>query len=69
MQIVSNGDNLQEMLKPIFWETISMKCQNPFSGKNKKNINVSSAELSQRVVKANLIAINSNFTILWSAFS
>ena len=39
MQIVSNGDNLHEM-------------SNPVSGINMKNIiNLSSAELAQRVVK------------------
>ena len=32
-------------------ETICMKCQILFSGKYKKNINLSSAELAQRVVK------------------
>ena len=33
-----------------------MKCQNLFSGKNKKNIiNLSSAELAQRVVKVKMI--------------
>ena len=33
-------------------ETICMKCQMLFSGKNKKNIiNLSSAELAQRAVK------------------
>ena len=31
-------------------ETICLKCQILFSGKNKKNINLSSAELAQRVV-------------------
>ena len=37
MQIVSFGDNLQEMSNPVFWE------------KKKKNIiNLSSAELAQR---------------------
>ena len=35
-------------------ETICMKCQILFSGKNKKNINLSSAENSQRVVKVNM---------------
>ena len=36
-------------------ETICMKCQIMFSGKNKKNIiNLSSAELAQRVVKVKL---------------
>ena len=30
-----------------------MKCQILFSGKNKKNINLSSAENAQRVVKVN----------------
>ena len=35
-------------------ETICMKCQSLFSGKNKKNIiNLSSAENAQRVVKVN----------------
>ena len=39
-------------LSPL--ETICMKCQFLFSGKNKKNItNLSSAELAQRVVKVN----------------
>ena len=36
-----NGDNLHEMSNPVFWEqleTICMKCQIQFSGKNKKNI-------------------------------
>ena len=33
MQIVSNGDNLHEMSKPVFW-------------KNKKSVNLSSAELA-----------------------
>ena len=32
-------------------ETICMKCQILFSGANKKNINFSSAENAQRVVK------------------
>ena len=31
-------------------ETIGMKCQILFSGKNKKNINLSSAEKAQRMV-------------------
>ena len=31
-----------------------MKCQILFSGKNKKNINLSSAENAQRVVKVNV---------------
>ena len=31
-----------------------MKCQTLFSGKNKKNINLSSAENAQRVVKVNM---------------
>ena len=42
MQIVSIGDNLHEISKPVFWEkkkeTICMKYQILFSGKNKKNI-------------------------------
>ena len=41
MQIVSIGDNLHEISNPVFWE-------------NKKNIiNLSSAELAQKVVKVN----------------
>ena len=32
-----------------------MKCQILFSGKNKKNINLSSAELAQRVVKVKAV--------------
>ena len=39
MQIVSNGDNLHEMLYPVFW-------------KNKKNImNLLSAEYAQRAAE------------------
>ena len=39
-------------------ETICVKCQILFSKKNKKNvINLSSAELSQIVVKVNLFAL------------
>ena len=39
MQIVSNGDNLHEILNPVFW-------------KNKNNIiNLSSAEYAHRLVK------------------
>ena len=74
MQIVSNGDilhgdNLHEMSKPIFWgfdiscklspkETVYMKCQNLFSGKNKKNIIsvLSAGELVLRAVKVNSIS-------------
>ena len=41
MQIVSTGENLHES-------------QILFSGKNKKNIKLSSAEFAQRVVKAKL---------------
>ena len=37
MQIVSLGENMHEMLKPIFWE-------------NNKNIDLSSSDLAQRVV-------------------
>ena len=36
-------------MSPI--ETICMKCQNLFSGKNKKNINLSSAECAQKIVQ------------------
>ena len=39
-------------------ETICMKCQILFSGKNKKNIiNLSSAENAQRVVKVNPLSL------------
>ena len=38
-------------LSPL--ETICMECQILFSGKNKKNINLLSAELALRVVKVN----------------
>ena len=49
MQIVSNGDNLHEMSNPIFL----------FSGKNQKSIiNLSSAELAERVIKV-------KFSTLW----
>ena len=47
MQIISNGDNLH----PV--ETVCKKCQSQLPGKNKKNINLSSAELAQWVVKVN----------------
>ena len=43
-----------------------MKCQIPFTGKNKKNINLSSAENAQRVVKvknSSLIFPNTGFDI------
>ena len=40
MQIISLGDNLHESSKPIFWQKWE-----------KKNINLSSAELAQKVVK------------------
>ena len=41
MQVVSNGDNLHEISNPVFWE------------KEEKNINLSSAELAQWMVKVN----------------
>ena len=55
MQIVSTGDNLHEISKPVFWEveTVCMKSQDLFSGKNKRNISVLSPELAQKVVKVN----------------
>ena len=50
MRIVSNGDNLHEMSNPVL-ETFCIKCQNLFSGKNKKNIiDLSSTKLAKRVV-------------------
>ena len=42
------GFDISCKLSPL--ETICMKCQMLFSGKNKKNISLSSAELAQRVV-------------------
>ena len=41
-------DNLCK-LSPL--ETICMKCLNLFSGKNKKNINLLSVELAQKMLK------------------
>ena len=56
MHIVSNGDNLHEMSNPVFWETICMKCQILFSGKNKKKyFNMSSAENFTQCAKCLLI--------------
>ena len=40
MRIVSNGDNLHEMLNPVFWKKIRQNI-----------INLSCAEFAQRVVK------------------
>ena len=41
-----------------------MKCQILFSGKNKKNVvNLSPAELAQRVVKVKLILLAPNLTL------
>ena len=45
MQIVSNGDNLHEMSNPVSWEN-----------NKKKIINISSADLAQRVLKVNFIS-------------
>ena len=42
MQIVSLGDNLHEISNPVFWEN------------KKNNLNLSSAENAQRVVKVNI---------------
>ena len=44
MQIVSSGDNLQEMIEPIFW-----------GGKTKREKKLWSAEFAPRVVKVNNI--------------
>ena len=50
MQIISIGDHLWEIPKPVFLEkyevvvAICMKCQILFSGGNKKTISMSSAE-------------------------
>ena len=46
-----------------------MKCPILFSGKNKKNIKLSSAELAQRMVKVKCywaFAIQLTFTTLWA---
>ena len=52
MQIVSLGDNLHEMTKPILWE-------------NKKNIiNLSSAESTQRVVKIKITIMTNNKAVI-----
>ena len=40
-----------------------MKCQILFSGKNKKNVNLPSAELLQRVVKVKIISTYVQFPI------
>ena len=43
---------MQEMSNILCNETICMKCQSLFSGKNRKNIiNLSSAEFAQRMVR------------------
>ena len=50
-------------------ETICMKCQILFSGKNKKNIiNLLSAENAQRVVKVNSLDSISNMRGVWLVF-
>ena len=46
-----------------------MKFQNPFSGKSKKNTNLSSTEFAHWVVNINYFSPNSNiitFAILWT---
>ena len=40
-------------------ETICMKCQSLWSGKNKQNINLSSAEIAQRAVTVKLVCLKS----------
>ena len=47
MRIVFSGDNLREMSKPVLWEKIRKK-------KKKKDMNSSSAELAERVIKVQL---------------
>ena len=42
-----------------------MKCQILFSGKNKKNINLSSAENAQRVVKVKTLKEHRNIDQAW----
>ena len=52
---LKTGFNMSCKFSPNPIETIDMKCQILFSGKNKKNINnLSSAELPKRVVKVNI---------------
>ena len=48
MQIVSTGDNLHDM-------------SNLFSGKSKKNVNLSSVELVKKVVRINVFV----FFLIW----
>ena len=44
MRIVFSGENLREMSKPVLWEKI----------RKKKDMNLSSAELAERVIKVQL---------------
>ena len=47
-----------------------MKCQILFSGKNRKNIiNLSSAELAQRMVKVNLTCLLQYLGQIWYLFN
>ena len=50
MQSVFNGDNLHELSNPVFWETM----------------NLSSAELAQRVGKVNNDVYFNTLLILWT---
>ena len=49
-----------------------MKCQIPFSEKNEKNINMSSAEFTQSVLKADFVSCHnfsgSGKTLIFSTF-
>ena len=56
------GFDISCKLSPI--KTICMKCQILFSGKNKKNINLSSAELAKRVVKVKCEPYNNAGSII-----
>ena len=51
-----SADNILKYFSYFFAENRleHLKCQNLFSGKNKKNINLSSAEYAHRVVKLNV---------------
>ena len=52
MQIVSSGDSLHEMSKPILLEKKQNKKK---TTKNKTSINLSSAEFAKRLVKVNFV--------------
>ena len=66
MQIVSEGNNLHEMFKPVFWgknkKNTFVSSENRlwyfmkiFSGKKKNIINMYSADSAKRMVKINTL--------------